>query len=102
MDVYSTIAPSFNVVDAIVAMEGDGPNLPPGKPKPLGLFLAGRNGVAVDAVATAIMGVDARQVKHVAISERRGLGTADLAKIDVRGERIEDVRSPFELPNVRD
>ena len=46
---YSVVRPHFNVVDALVCIEGDGPNFPPGKPRPLGLVLAGEDGVAVDA-----------------------------------------------------
>jgi len=102
VNVYATVTPSFSVVDAVVALEGDGPNLPPGKPRPPGLILAGRNGVAVDAVAAAIVGIDVRQVKHLVLSERRGLSTTDIKKIKVQGERIEDVRTSFELPSPKD
>lgn len=102
VDVHAASTPKFNVVDAIVAMEGDGPNLPPGKTKPLGLVLGGRDPVAVDAVAAAIMGIDAREVKHVVKAEERGLGTADLTRIEVLGERIEGVKTKFELPRLRE
>lgn len=102
VDVHAAVTPKFNVVDAIVAMEGDGPNLPPGKAKPLGLVLAGRDPVAVDTVAAAIIGIDIRDVKHVMKAEERGLGMADLTRIMVLGERIEDVRTSFELPRLRE
>jgi uncharacterized protein (DUF362 family) len=102
VDVHMAVTPSFNVVDAIVALEGDGPNLPPGKSKSLGLVLAGANPVSVDAVAASIMGITPREVKHLVKAEGRGLGTADLERITVLGERIGDVRSPFLMPRLRD
>jgi len=102
VDVHVAVTPKFNVVDAIVAMEGDGPNLPPGKAKPLGLVLGGRDPVAVDAVAAAIMGINIRGVKHIVKAEERGLGTADLTRIEVLGEKIEKVKTRFELPKLRE
>jgi len=102
IDVHMAVTPDFNVVDAIVAMEGDGPNLPPGKAKPLGLILAGRDSVAVDAVAAAIIGINVHDVKHVVKADERGLGTADLTRIKVLGERVEDVKAEFELPTLRE
>lgn len=102
VDVHTAVTPDFNVIDAVVALEGDGPNLPPGKAKPLGLILAGINPVSVDAVAASIMGIPPREVKHIVKAESRGLGTADLEKITVLGERIVDVRSPFLMPRTKD
>ena len=102
VDVHSAVTPKFNLVDAIVAMEGDGPNLPPGKAKPMGLVLAGQDPVAVDTVAAAIMEIDLKDVRHVMIAGERGLGTSDLNDIRILGERIDDVREPFELPRMRE
>jgi len=99
VDVYSVVRPHFHVVDGIVALEGDGPNLPPGKSKPLGLLIAGRDGLAVDAVCAKIMGLEPQKVKHLRLAHQKGLGIMDLQEIEVRGEEIEDVISPFELPS---
>jgi uncharacterized protein (DUF362 family) len=102
VDVHMAVTPDFNVVDAVVALEGDGPNLPPGRPKPLGLVLAGANAVSVDAVAASIMDISPGEIKHLVKAEGRGLGTADLERIRVLGERIADVRSSFLLPRIMD
>jgi uncharacterized protein (DUF362 family) len=99
VDVYSTVKPKFNLVDGIVALEGDGPNLPPGKPKPLGLLLAGKDGLAVDAVCAKIMGLDPRKVNHLELARRQGLGVLDLREIDIKGEALDDVVTEFELPS---
>jgi uncharacterized protein (DUF362 family) len=99
VDVYSVVKPGFHIVDAIVAMEGDGPNFPPGKPKPLGLVLAGSDGLAVDAVCCHIMGISPTDVKHLRLAHEKGLGVIDLDEINVVGESIEDVAEDFELPS---
>jgi uncharacterized protein (DUF362 family) len=99
VDVYSLVKPRFNVVDGIVALEGDGPNLPPGKAKPLGLIIAGRDGLAVDAVCAAVMGLDPKKVKHLRLAYEKGLGNWDLSTIEIRGETLENVVTEFELPS---
>jgi len=99
VDVYSLVIPRFNVVDGIVALEGDGPNLPPGKAKPLGLIIAGRDGLAVDAVCAAVMGLDPKKVKHLRLAYEKGLGNWDLSTIEIRGETLENVVTEFELPS---
>ncbi len=99
LDVFSVVRPHFNVVDALVCIEGDGPNFPPGKPRSLGLVLAGEDGVAVDAVCARLIGLDPLEVKHLRLAHDRGIGIADLGQIEVVGERLEDVATIFERPS---
>lgn len=98
-DVYSLVKPLFNVVDGLVAMEGDGPNLPPGKAKPLGLVITGKDGLAVDAVCATVMGFNPIKIKHLRLAYEQGLGNWDLNQIEIRGEQLESVITPFELPS---
>ncbi len=70
-----------------------------------GVVVAGFGALSTDAVATAVMGFDARaphytapfetRENHFLIAEEAGLGTADVSRIEVRGLRIADVRTPF-------
>jgi uncharacterized protein (DUF362 family) len=70
-----------------------------------GLVLAGFGALSTDAVAATVMGFDARaphyttpfetRENHFLIAEQAGLGTADVGRIEVRGLRIADVRTPF-------
>jgi uncharacterized protein (DUF362 family) len=99
LDVYSVVRPNFNVVDALVGLEGDGPNFPPGKPKPLGLIVAGEDGVAVDAVCASLIGLDPWEVKHLKLAHKKGLGIADLGQIEVVGVPIKDAATTFERPS---
>ncbi|MHB9096548.1 MAG: DUF362 domain-containing protein [Syntrophales bacterium] len=57
----STIRPSFNVLDGIVALEGDGPGRG-GVPKTLGILLAGQDPFAVDLAVCRMIGLDTEQV----------------------------------------
>jgi uncharacterized protein (DUF362 family) len=99
VDVYPVVKPHFNVVDAIVALEGDGPNLPPGRANPLNLIIAGADGLAVDVVCAKLIGVNPQQVRHLQLAEQQGLGSLDLEEITIIGEQLDDVIQPFLLPS---
>ena len=71
-----------------------------------GILIVGLNPVSTDAVGTAVMGYDNPRAtngvrpfdfcdNHLLLAEQAGLGTADLAKIDVRGLTIEKARYPY-------
>jgi uncharacterized protein (DUF362 family) len=99
VDVYSVVKPTFNLVDGIIALEGDGPNFPPGKPKSLGLLIAGTDGLAVDVVCAHIMGIKPKIIKHLLRAHQQDLGIFDLADIEIQGETLQNVVSDFELPS---
>jgi uncharacterized protein (DUF362 family)/NAD-dependent dihydropyrimidine dehydrogenase PreA subunit len=84
VDVYSLVRPALHVMDAVVAMEGDGPS--GGSPRRVGAILAGTDAVAVDGVASRMMGYPEGRVAMLGIAEARGLGTADPAAIEVKGD----------------
>jgi len=96
------------VIDGITSMSGGEGFWSRGiKPVTPGVLIAGLNPVSTDAVGLAVMGYpDPRAERgtapfeqgdnHLLLAERAGLGTADLAKIDVRGLPIEKVRYPFQ------
>ncbi len=62
----------FSLIDGIVAGQGNGPLHP--EPYPCGVVLAGFNPVAVDWVATWLMGLDPRRMKMYtnAVTQMRG------------------------------
>jgi len=97
VDIFATAKPMLTIMDGIVAMEGEGPA--GGKPRNLGIILASQDAVALDAVATRIIGLDPTEVLTTRIAHERGLGVGDLRNIEVVGERIESVSLPdFSLP----
>jgi uncharacterized protein (DUF362 family) len=92
-DVCTVKKPDFSVIDAIVGMEGLGPTA--GDPVPMGLIIAGKDPVAVDAVGTKIMGFETSDNGCIAAAEDRSIGTGDLSKIEVVGEPIDKVKRKF-------
>jgi len=100
VDVFQACRPHLAIVDGVVALEGTGPSSA-GVPKPLGVVLAGRDCVAVDAVVAAIMGLAPTDVASTRHASRRGIGEADLDHIEVLGEPIGAAVNPFALPSNR-
>ncbi len=93
--------PDLSVIDGYEGMEGDGPCR--GEAVPLGIAIAGTDALAADRVGCEIMGVDLHEVGYLHYCAEMGLGEADLKKIEVLGERINDCIRPFRLHrNVRE
>lgn len=71
VDLYETINPDLNIMDAVYGMEGNGPTS--GEKKKTGLILASRNGAALDSVACDIIGFKKNKVLTNKIARKRGL-----------------------------
>jgi len=81
---HRVLKPAFALMDGIVAMEGRGPSH--GKPRRLDVILASRDGVALDASAMRLVGLDPSRCKHVVLAARQGLGRMDTAAIEIDGD----------------
>ncbi len=92
-DIYSVIKPSFCVMDGIIGMEGDGPTH--GPKRRYNMIAASTDCVSLDAVCSNLMGF--KNLNTVVAAEKRGLGVADLNKIQIIGDKI----APFtiKMPN---
>jgi uncharacterized protein (DUF362 family) len=89
-DLQQFVPNSFALVDAIDGMEGNGPIQ--GKTKHVGLLVAGRDMVAVDATCCQIMAIDAKKIGYLRLA---GL---DSYRVHQVGEDPGKLRAPFELP----
>ncbi len=110
VDVCAARPIDLAIIDGISAMTGgEGPWCAQAATIKLttpGVLIAGLNPVSTDAVATAVMGYDPRAPRKtrpfeycdngLLLAEQAGLGSADLARIDVRGRTIEQVRYPYD------
>jgi uncharacterized protein (DUF362 family) len=85
--------PHLSVIDGWVGMHREGPRH--GTPLRLGVVVAGTDAVAVDAVATAVMGFDPREIGYLRYAHEAGLGVADLQRINVVGDPIAQVQRRF-------
>ena len=90
VDLAAKTKPHVSVVDGFLAMHREGPRH--GTPLALRTVIAGTDAVAVDAVAAAVMGFDPRDFGFLVHAEEAGLGTADLAEIEIVGDPIAAVR----------
>ena len=86
------------VVDGSMAMEGDGPS--EGSLVKMDLIIAGTNPLATDMVAANIMGFEPHEVPTFTWANRVGMQPASISGIEVRGEKLDNVRRPFVRPNV--
>ena len=93
VDVYSNAKPKLAVMDAILGMEGDGPTH--GDPRQAGLILASFDSVALDSIASKIIGYNPMDISTTKLASERGLGTGDLSKIEILGEDINNVLVDF-------
>lgn len=90
LELAEHIAPALTIVDAVTAMEGDGPGS--GDPVHIGALLAGPDPLAVDTIACELVGMNPLQVwtqKVAAASHRHG---SLLQHIDLYGTPLEDLR----------
>jgi uncharacterized protein (DUF362 family) len=83
------------LVDGFEGMEGNGPVS--GTPVPHRIALASTDFLAVDRVGLECMGIDASWPGYLNYAYQGGLGQYDLAKIDVLGAKIADVKRKYLL-----
>ncbi len=99
VDIFSVRPPDLNIMDAVVAMEGEGPSS--GNPREVGLILASRDAVALDAVAGKIIGLAPELVFTTRHAYRRELGLGKVEEVKIKGEPLADVLIPdFKLSAV--
>lgn len=96
-DLYRIRKADLTLYDAIIGMEGQGPHA--GTPIEMNLILAAEDTVAGDAVNAAIMGYDPIEIPAIRCAGTDGLGERELDKIEVVGEKLEDVRTIFKRAN---
>ena len=101
VEIYLLRRPDLTIVDAVTAMEGDGPAS--GDPRHVGCLLAGSNAVAVDMVAADIIGIP-RILRYVErAAERLGIEGTDPAQVQISGAEVSEVRvDGFRLPHISD
>ena len=89
------------VIDASTAMQGQGPSVHQGgQLVKMDLIIAGSNPLATDMTAAAIMGFQPAEVSTFAWAWKAGMTPAGLAEIEIRGEKLADVRQNFIRPTI--
>ena len=80
-DTARAIRPALNLIEGIVGREGTG--FQRGRNRALGLAIAGVNLVAVDSLASYLMGFDPRELIYLKVAAGAGLGENDIRKLRV-------------------
>jgi uncharacterized protein (DUF362 family) len=87
--------PHLAVIDGFEGMEGQGPNS--GTPVDHRICIASTDWLAADRVGIELMGIDFARVGYLNFCADAGLGTADLSKIEVIGEKISNHIKQYQL-----
>jgi len=86
------IKPTLSIIDGIIAMEGNGPHH--GESRKLDLVIAGDDMVELDSVTSFLIGVNFKEVPHISIAEKIGVGKyPDKNYLDfIRRYRLDDFK----------
>jgi uncharacterized protein (DUF362 family) len=103
LDINRVAKPALAIMDAVMAMEGQGPS--GGRPRFLGALLASPDLTAVDTVACHLIGQEPLQVPLLALARKQRYGETELANIRVTGDDwrrlcvsdFERIEQPVEL-----
>lgn len=105
VDINLAVRPHFTLVDADLCLEGNrGPTQ--GWPKRVGLFIGGKDPVAVDAFCARLMGFAPSEIGYLRKAARMGIGTdryrlaGDLEGEDLRAYRFQYSRVKFHLMQI--
>lgn len=81
VDLQRILRPKLCIMDGIVGVDGRGPTN--GRPRPLDLVLGSRDGVALDATAMRLVGLNPALCRHVVMAADAGLGASAENEIDL-------------------
>jgi uncharacterized protein (DUF362 family) len=96
VDLALAAKPAYSLMDAVVSMEGEGPQN--GRPAQTGLILGSRDPVALDWIAASIIGYEPRELAYLVDACSRGAWISGPEDIEVRGLGVEEARpASFEL-----
>ncbi len=94
VDLNATIRPHFTIVDAVTAMEGDGPIM--GRARHVGCVAMGHDLVAVDATCARMIGLDPLQMPYLRDASLF-LGNLNERRIEQRGEPLSRFATRFDV-----
>jgi uncharacterized protein (DUF362 family)/NAD-dependent dihydropyrimidine dehydrogenase PreA subunit len=86
LELCEQLDPALSIVDAVVGMEGDGPGS--GEPRQIGAILAGTNPLAIDAVATELVGLKPEQSWTQKIGIKTNRQGGQLSELKILGDNL--------------
>ncbi|MDD5005279.1 MAG: DUF362 domain-containing protein [Candidatus Omnitrophica bacterium] len=100
VDIFGLVKPALTIVDAVIAIEGDGPGSS-GTRIDTELILASQDAVAVDSILATVMGLFPLDIPTTKEAFSRKLGEANIENMEILGENLgEFIHSDFKLPKM--
>lgn len=108
LDIVQGITPDLTIIDFSIGVEGDGPTLGHGG-RTVDLrtrggswfLLASTDLVAADATAARVMSHDPTRMTQLVMGYERGMGEIREDRIEMVGERLDDLRVPWSPARLR-
>ncbi len=96
-ELCALLKPRLTIMDAVIGMEGNGPGS--GDPRGIGVVIAGQDPVAVDVIASRVLGVGLERLPLIKAAAASGFGETRPDRIRVLGEALSNVKiRHFRLP----
>jgi uncharacterized protein (DUF362 family)/NAD-dependent dihydropyrimidine dehydrogenase PreA subunit len=98
VDVFSMLKPHLTIADGVMAMEGNGPAH--GHPRPVGILLASRDTVALDAVGCRALRMAPASVPMIRLAAEKGLGVMEAVQIEAVGSGLARLQAAHMKPSL--
>lgn len=97
VELCALLKPRLTIMDAVIGMEGNGPGS--GDPRRIGVVIAGQDPVAVDVIASRVLGVSPEKLPLIRAAAEIGYGETLSERISILGESLSNVKiNHFRLP----
>jgi uncharacterized protein (DUF362 family) len=108
LDIVQGVKPDLAIIDFSIGVEGDGPTISHGgrtvdlrDRQGAWFLLASTDLVAADATAARIMSHDPSRITQLVMGYERGMGEIRAERIELIGERLDDLRVPWSPAQLR-
>lgn len=96
IEIYKLLAPSLNIIDAVIAMQGGGPIN--GEPETLGFVITGRDPIACETICARLINLNPDTLPMIKTAKRMNFGCSDMNKINIVGDDYKKfIRTDFKL-----
>jgi uncharacterized protein (DUF362 family) len=98
IDMNNAVKTGLSVIDASMAMEGNGPS---GGPLiEMGLIVAGTSPLVTDMVGAILMGFELNEIPAIMLAHKTGMLPFSLEDIEIRGVSIDQCKRQFVKPQI--
>ncbi|MCC6544992.1 MAG: DUF362 domain-containing protein [Nitrospirae bacterium] len=97
LEIYNTVSPALHIVDAVIALEGEGPTK--GDPKQVGLIAASEDALSLDRLLCEVVGLPVSSSEILgALKSHYGI-SINVGEITIKGDPLNNFTgNPFLLP----